>query len=162
MKKTQKKSLHQCLLVAMSSYDDSLLEEQGGFILKENDQDNYEFVSVSNEITGTPRAISLYIANTQEFNNRVALRTLDDAWCVYASYHTHPVGMRALPSSIDLNMLFTSFPTNFIYAPERELNRFDYDNNDPDYSWKKTRIAVFYGAIENCDSRNIWLSHCDG
>jgi proteasome lid subunit RPN8/RPN11 len=102
-----------------------LNEEQGGFILKRTGKDEYVFVPVTNSISGTPGAVALYIADTTEFNNKVLLKT-EDGWEVYASYHTHPIGMRAMPSSIDISMLFTSFPINFIYAPEKELNRFDY------------------------------------
>src|ERR1035437_9417983 len=119
MNTKQKNSLHQTLLNAILSYDDSLNEEQGGFIIKKSNEDNYKFIPVKNENTGTPIALALYIAEPVEFGQKVLLTMLDD-WEVYASYHTHPKGMRAMPSHTDLTKLFTSFPINYIYAPEKE------------------------------------------
>jgi proteasome lid subunit RPN8/RPN11 len=126
-----------------------LAEEQGGFILKEAGKENYEFVPVKNKITGTTQAVGLYVADDDEFNNNVFLRTIDDGWSIFASYHTHPLGMRAMPSSIDVNMLFTSFPINFIYAPSKELNRFDYNPNhvkeDNHSKWLYSSVLKFHG-----------------
>ena len=153
MKKKSLASLNLCLLHAISKYDDDLLEEQGGFILKEVGVDNYEFVPVTNALTGTHAAKGLYIAETSEFNNKVAARTFDDTWTVFASYHTHPLGMRALPSNTDVSKLFTNFPVNFIYAPDRELNRFDYNPNyvkdGSDSKWIFTNVSNFNGFKGN-------------
>lgn len=149
MKMPLKPSLHQCLLQAILQYDDSLLEEQGGFILRKANTDEYKFVPVTNQNTGTPIAVGLYIADAAEFNERVALPTLDDDWEVYASYHTHPIGMRAFPSHTDLTKLFTSFPRNYIYAPGKELNKFTYKNctdMEPcEDSWFYENVMTFNG-----------------
>lgn len=126
-------------------------EEQGGFILKEVSKENYEFVPVKNKITGTTQAVGLYVAEDSEFYDKVMMRTMDDKWSIFASYHTHPLGMRAMPSGIDLNMLFTNFPINFIYAPGKELNRFDYNpdyNSEHEYKgdkWLYSSILKFDG-----------------
>ena len=132
---------------AISLYNDSLEEEQGGFILKYKDDDNFEFIPVTNKLTGTNGARGLYIAEDQEFYNKVAFRTVDDNCEIYASYHTHPKGMRALPSSIDLTQLFLNFPINYIYAPEKELNQFKFNPNagEDEFDWTKTNVANFYG-----------------
>jgi proteasome lid subunit RPN8/RPN11 len=46
---------------------------------------------------------------------------------VYASFHTHPKGCPARPSSMDLAELFTGHPVNYIWAPqEDELNRYTF------------------------------------
>jgi proteasome lid subunit RPN8/RPN11 len=107
-------------------YNVELLEEQGGFILRATKEDNFKFVPVKNSITGTKQAVALYVADIDEYNNNVALLTENDEWEIYASYHTHPLGMRAMPSHTDITKLFTSFPVNYIYAHGKELNRFDY------------------------------------
>ena len=143
MKKKPIQSLNHCLLSAILHYNNELDEEQGGFIIKEAGEDNYEFIPITNQISGTPTAIGLYIAEPGEFNSKVLVRTLDDIWSVFASYHTHPKGMRAIPSSIDINNLFTSFPVNFIYAPDKELNRYDFISGN--VGWKFTNKMTFDG-----------------
>lgn len=161
---TSKNSLHQCLLQAILHYDDSLIEEQGGFILRKSNSDEYKFIPIRNQNTGTPIAVGLYIADTAEFNEKVALPTLDDEWEVYASYHTHPVGMRALPSHTDLTKLFTSFPRNYIYAPGKELNKFTYRNLggallDGDL-WHFENVMTFNGFNPDREARRnkpSWL-----
>ena len=125
MKARSKNSLLRSLLNAILSYDETNPEEQGGFILKKNNSEDFEFVPVKNFNTGDNIALGLYTADQTEFNNKVALRTIDDDWEIYASFHTHPRGMRALPSSIDIRYLFKNFPVNYIYAHGKELNCFE-------------------------------------
>jgi len=142
-----KQSLHQSLLHAILYYNDELNEEQGGFIVKIRNKEEYRFIPIRNSNTGTPTALVLYTADVAEFNEKIAMPMLDGEWSVYASFHTHPKGMRALPSSRDLTELFTSFATNYIYAPGKELNMFDY-NAKPEfgcYNWNTSNIMTFNG-----------------
>ena len=143
MTQKPKQSLNQCLLRAILHYDDSLVEEQGGFILKEKGLANYKFIPVKNANTGAAEALCLYIADRQQFNNEVLLLTIDGEWEIYASYHTHPEGCRAMPSNTDLTKLFEGFPTNYIYSPNKELNRFDYQAVTD--GWVATSVITFYG-----------------
>jgi proteasome lid subunit RPN8/RPN11 len=147
MKKKSKKTLHRCLLSAISYYNPDLHEEQGGFILKVPKQDHYEFVPITNKLTGTSGAAGLYIAEQAEFDEKVQLRSFDEDLDIFASFHTHPIGMRAMPSSIDINMLFTSFPINFIYAHNKELNRFDFNPQAKpgEFKWRYTNVMLFNG-----------------
>ena len=148
-----KKSLHQSLLQAILYYDDTLNEEQGGFIIKASKVEKYEFIPIRNANTGTPKALILYTADVDEFNEKIGLGVLDNLYSVFASFHTHPKGMRALPSHTDFNELFTSFPINYIYAPDKELNRFDYKGKSIEYPgnilWTKTNIMTFNGFNSN-------------
>jgi len=116
------------------------VEEQGGFILKSPDKEDYEFIPVTSDMHSNPGAVGLYVANTEEFGNKILAKTID-GFKIHASFHTHPVGMRALPSSTDLSELFTSFPINYIYAPFRELNRFTYNDGE----WEMHNVLVFDG-----------------
>ena len=138
-------SLTHCLLSAILQYDYKLEEEQGGFIIKHPDFHIFEFIPVKNKNTGTVIACGLYSADQSEYADKVLGRTLDDGWSVYASYHTHPKGgfVRAMPSSIDITKLFAGFPTNFIYAPDKELNRFDYQSVTD--GWVCTNMLTFHG-----------------
>ena len=141
MKQPSKNSLHRCLLTAILSYDETNPEEQGGFILKKNDEPVWEFVPVKNSQAGTTQARGLYVADQIEFNNKVALRTIDDDYEVYASFHTHPQGMRALPSTIDIRYLFKNFSRHYIYAYGKELNEFLFFNN----RWDVSNVMTFDG-----------------
>jgi len=127
MKTKLNKSLLKSLRDAKSSCNLSLNEEQGGFILKALDTEEYKYIPVRNQNTGTLKARGLYIADRLEFGKNVLGETIADDWDLFASFHTHPWGCPAMPSSMDLAELFTSFPVNFIYAPESDtLNMFTY------------------------------------
>ena len=132
-----KQSLLQSLLSAIYQYDFSLPEEQGGFIMIRKDE--YKFVPVKNKNTGTIVAHGLYIPEHMPFE--------DDGWEIYASYHTHPEGMRAMPSGKDIAALFTSFPINYIFAPDMELNRFEYKTyvQYQEKQWHCTNVMTFNG-----------------
>ena len=151
MSETSKHSLRQSLLRAISLYDEVLNEEQGGFIVKKPGVEHYEFIPIRNQNTGTSEARALYIAEPSEFNDKISEPILDDVWEMHASYHTHPLGSRAMPSHRDLTELFTSFPINYIYAPGKELNKFTYilPKNSPNPlrlpEWSYENIMTFSG-----------------
>lgn len=130
-------------------HDPGLNEEQGGFILKRPNTQEYQFIPITNQNTGTATAVSLYTADTKEFNDFVALPAVDEGFEIFASFHSHPNGMRAIPSQIDLTQLFTSFPVNFIFAYGMELNRYDYDSKAHLFmlgdEWRYTNVITFNG-----------------
>ena len=136
-------SLHQSLRAAISETDATgLNEEQGGFILKKDNQ--FAFHLVRNSNTGTPRAVGLYTADKNEMGKKV-LTNVMAGWDVYASFHTHPKGFPAMPSTVDIRELFTGHPTNFIYAPqEKTLNRFtlETDDSNGDRFWSFANIEL--------------------
>lgn len=143
MSKNSKNSLRHALQHAISLYNPDLNEEQGGFILKKSEE--YFYVPVKNENTGKPMALALYTADKEEFNQKVVFKSLQDDFEIFASFHTHPKGMRALPSGVDLRFLFTNFPINFIYSHNLELNRFDFDKDGKDTraKWKMENVFTF-------------------
>ena len=128
--------------------------------MKEKNKENYKFIKVTNAMTGMSPARSLFVAETKEFGEILAIT--DKEWDIFASYHTHPSGMQAFPSSIDINKLFSSFPINFIYAPGIALNRFDYQKANKKYPkacWKLTEILdkEFFEDKSICKTHNKWV-----
>lgn len=100
-------------------------EEEGGILLVKDDK--YTFIKLRNRHTGEPVAVGFFEADPAEYGEKV-IPLFNDGHKNFASYHTHPTGCRAMPSSVDLTRLFNGFPTNFISSPSRgELNRFTYD-----------------------------------
>lgn len=101
-------------------------EEEGGVILTRNGE--YEFIKLRNKHTGTPTAVGLFEVDPKEYGEKVITK-FDLGFRNYASFHTHPTGCRALPSTIDLSRLFRGFPDNFIWSPSmEELNLFSFDS----------------------------------
>lgn len=99
-------------------------EEEGGFILRK--EENFEFVKISNQHTGTSAAAYFYEANRTEYGSKV-ISKYNDGFKNHASFHTHPLGCRARPSMTDLSRLFNGAPCNFIWSPSfRELIRYIY------------------------------------
>lgn len=115
--------LDQQLQLAMQSVQYDGAEEEGGFILKREDE--YLFVKVKNANTGTEVALVLFTADRAEFGTKV-IPHQKDGWIIWASFHSHP-GNSVMPSSTDLTKLFKGFPNNFIYSPKsKKLNWYQY------------------------------------
>lgn len=93
-------------------------EEQGGFMLEKDH--TYHFIQIKNAFKGLLKAKVLYQADTEEFGKKV-IPLLIDGWNMHASFHTHPNGLSANPSRIDLQQLFLGHQTNYIYAPASDV-----------------------------------------
>ena len=89
-------------------------EEEGGVILQGPTE--FEFIKLRNQHTGTPVAVGFFEADREEYGQLVIPR-FDAGLKNFASFHTHPTGCRAMPSTIDLTRLFNGFPINFICSP---------------------------------------------
>ena len=112
-------------------------EEEGGIILSKGFR--YEFIKLRNVHTGTPTAVCLFEVDPQEYGDKILPKILEDGFKSFGSFHTHPTGCRALPSTTDLNKLFKGFANNFIWSPSTgEFNWFVFSHVDPDgrYHWK--------------------------
>lgn len=106
-------------------------EEEGGFILKKDS--GYKFVKIDNGYSGQLCAAGLYIATPEQYGLKVITLQNKEGYIPSASFHTHPDGCGAWPSSIDLKNIFRGFPINFIYAPSKnELVM--YNSVKEDYS----------------------------
>ncbi len=90
------------------------IEEEGGIILYNKEQDEYQFIKLTNQNKGTQMANVLWTADRYEYADLV-MPMFAHGWRHYASFHTHP-RFPALPSGIDLNVLFPGFPVNFIFG----------------------------------------------
>jgi len=125
-------------------------EEEGGVILQNGEE--YQFIRIRNENTGTPIAGGLYTMDKGEYGSKVLGLTEHTGWIEFASFHTHPNGCRAYPSSIDLKQLFTGFPINFIYVPwSEELNVFEYKKDKSGSNWELTPLLK---PTENYESND--------
>lgn len=91
------------------------LEEEGGIIIHNEDNEQYKFVKIKNKYNGTATAIGLYEADVEEFSSKV-ISKLSKGWKMYASFHTHPT-FPPTPSQLDVSTLFEGFMYNFIYSP---------------------------------------------
>lgn len=121
-------------------------EEEGGFIVVNNGK--YEFIKIRNQHTGEPCAVGFYEADQHEYGEKVVGKLLS-GYKNFASFHTHPTGCRAFPSSIDLTRLFNGAKTNFIWSPSlNELNQYDhldasyYDDTNNATVWGMTPIFL--------------------
>lgn len=100
-------------------------EEDGG-VLVESPDGKVSFVHLANSLSGQARAGVLYMPSPEEYGRRVVSR-FGEGLLTVASFHTHPNGMPALPSGIDLRYLFRGFPQNYIWSPEkRDLRRYAF------------------------------------
>lgn len=136
-------------------------EEVGGFILYQQALDgehSFEFVAVTNANKGTPTAFGLYTADKAEFGKLVVSKLITGAH-IYASFHYHPGGYGANPSSIDLYQLFQTFKRNYIYSADGTLKRFDSLSTDQE---EVLRVVSFfkdgYLATKVEDNITIWKS----
>ena len=124
------------LLLAMSQCP-GLSEEEGGIILRK--QEDFLFVKISNQVSGTAQARCLYVANAQEVGNKII--PLLDSWVMYGSFHTHPTGYPASPSMLDLRALFRGFPINIIYAPGmKQLTSWRFLKTKESTNWECTQL----------------------
>lgn len=105
-------SLIDCLNQAIASSTNQI-EEEGGIILKKEDE--YKYIKIRNNHTGTKIAWGLYEVDRQEYGNNI-IPLFNGSWRNYATFHTHPNGCRPYPSLIDLTRLFKGARTNFIYS----------------------------------------------
>jgi proteasome lid subunit RPN8/RPN11 len=128
-----KLALAQCLAEAVQkcTFNDS--EEHGGFIIRNESEDLFEFHLVKNLNEGQPRARVLYTADIVEHYEKIRKKTepRNAKWVEYATFHTHPPGCGPFPSRMDYDELFTSSPINYIYAPHTiidcKLMKYTYD-----------------------------------
>ena len=140
------KSLLRAVRQAPESVNTGLEEEQGGFILRK--QDEFLFVQVRNANTGTPSAPGLYTADAQEYGEKVIKLELTGGWKLFATFHTHPTNCSPWPSGTDVGNLFKSAKVHFIFAPWcDELNCFVYSDKHgrPDGT---PGMALYYQSIE--------------
>lgn len=104
-------------------------EEQGGFILQHKNGVDWKFVPVRSLVAGTRQAAGLYLADPEAYAELICGKDgLAGGWRPFASFHTHPPGYGPIPSQLDINKLFRSFPTNIIFSPDMLLAvRYDFD-----------------------------------
>jgi hypothetical protein len=88
-------------------------EEEGGIVLTRKGQD-FIFVKVKNLHEGEPTAYGLYVADPEEFGQKV-IPMIGAGWEMYASFHTHPQ-FSPLPSQLDYDKLFQGFKYNYIFS----------------------------------------------
>lgn len=113
-------------------------EEEGGVIVVNGE--NYEFIKLRNQHTGTATAVALFDGDRQEYGEKV-ISKFDAGYKNFASFHTHPTGCGARPSHTDLTRLFTGFPVNFIWSPSlKELCRYDWEGVESDCTTWGARI----------------------
>ena len=98
-------------------------EEEGGVILKKTDSNDddaqFKFIKVNNQMRGAPEAGGLYVACREGFGTEVC-PSLAQGWVMYGSFHTHPT-FSATPSWLDKDKLFRGFKYNFIFSNIEEL-----------------------------------------
>lgn len=141
-------SLRRCLISALSQFRPELNEEEGGFIIKRVNSEQYAFHKIRNMNTGTPVARGLFtVDRTGAENNEYATKILTKTnvrrpeWIEFASIHTHPKGFGPFPSTVDLKQLFTSNPVNFIYSPDMGvLMRYDFVKEDNQWQAKQINL----------------------
>lgn len=137
------KSLNQVLKRFTSSCDPAFDEERGGFIIKQIETNKYEGHWITNIHTGTPVARALFTAEANEYGEKILKKVLTGKWEEYASFHTHPIGFGAIPSSIDLDKLFKGFPINYIYSPSlKVLIQYTYNKNQNLWNPKKIQPVL--------------------
>ena len=106
--------LQEALLEATKACNHEI-EEEGGIILHNPAvPDQYEFVKLRNQNTGTEIAPVLWTADRQEYAEKIIPKIMN-GMRHYASFHTHPRFL-PIPSRIDLNELFPGFSINYIYS----------------------------------------------
>ena len=106
--------LQEALFEATKSCNNAV-EEEGGIILHNPSiPDEFEFIKLRNQNTGTEIAPVLWTADRQEYAEKIIPKIMK-GMRHYASFHTHPRFL-PIPSRIDLNELFPGFPTNYIYS----------------------------------------------
>jgi proteasome lid subunit RPN8/RPN11 len=110
-----KKLWHQLLSAAEAC--NHPLEEQGGLILKKNE--DYLFVQIKNIHAGSHTAVGLYETDKTELKTKIFSR-MGEGWLMYASFHTHPC-FSATPSVTDMTYLFQGFENNYVYAPKPKV-----------------------------------------
>lgn len=120
----------------------SLSEEEGGVIVSK-DLD-YEFIKLRNQHTGNAIASGFYEADREEYGQKVIAK-FEAGFKNFASFHTHPTGFRAYPSTIDLTRLFNGFPDNFIWSPSfDEIRWYSYIRNEvgDSVSWEMKLVVM--------------------
>jgi proteasome lid subunit RPN8/RPN11 len=139
-------SLDRSLTLAILSCTPELKEEEGGFIIKQIDSEEYEFHKIRNANTGNKVARVLYTVDREtvdnnEFVEKILKKTMlakKPEWEIFASFHTHPSGFGPFPSQLDLTELFRGHPTNFIYSPDMDmLMRYDFDKEQNQWQAKQ-------------------------
>lgn len=138
-------SLHVALKLAVSTCLGAD-EEEGGFIVRKDDE--YQFHRITNSHTGTPTAVGLYEPERQEYGDKV-IGSYSQGFKNYGSFHTHPTNFPARPSFTDLTRLFNGQPVNFIWSPSlRELKKYTFLGANDDYTiWRVNEIDLT-GLVE--------------
>ena len=120
------------------------VEEEGGIILVNKEDNDYEFIKLRNVNEGTFSAPHLWTADQNEYAEKILPKVMSKTWKHFASFHTHP-RFTALPSGIDLGILFPGFSKNYIYSPVHgEITEWTYD-----YYTKRAGIVRTF----------IWVDH---
>lgn len=102
-------------------------EEEGGVIIHHPPSGEFKFHHFRNENSGTPRALTLYIADRTAFASTVFPK-FKEGWRLFASFHTHPQFPPGA-SNTDITYLFKGFRRNFIYSPPYGVVR-DYNTDE--------------------------------
>ena len=107
--------------------DDVDHEEKGGIILQ--DGDSFKFVYLKNTLAGTPQAMGLWVADMNEFGEKV-IPLLTNTCKAYGSFHTHPLFL-PVPSSIDRMRLFQGYKYNYIWSVKyKSLCKYAIENGE--------------------------------
>lgn len=133
-------SLKAALLLACHLCNGEINEEEGGFIVRKDDE--YRFHKIRNANTGTPVAEALFTADKTEFGDKIIKgEMIKNKAIIDSSFHTHPTNYPPIPSHTDLTRLFKGFPINYIYSPSLST-LVQYTIQKDTKSWRAQKITL--------------------